>query len=331
MRAKVNKYLDPKRYSDEDDTPRMLEDDETKDVRKELAHSKAQIGRLQNQARIAEEIRKKELQKYQDLEERLRNFKRYHYTVELAVGRWLRQGNDVGTAFTVWRHHLRHAKALREVEHLRNQVTGMKDRNMARLKQYLELWQGNVERAAFQDTFKSWAHAAETGNLYRQIAVAEGAAEAARAQLTPLQEQVLELERQLAEKEAEMAAALALAAEEIARLKAQQPHRAEEMVKINEEAIAEEVRRRTMLLKPVADAEVQCNDEVFEEVPPELRTVSREGIPVARETIISTQLNGRIGELEEQVRELQVALHLSEERCKAEARRHEEEVAALRA
>jgi hypothetical protein len=86
-----------------------------------------------------------------------------------------------------------------------------------------------------------------------------------------------------------------------------------------------------MLLKPVADAEVQCNDEVFEEVPPELRTVSREGIPVARETIISTQLNGRIGELEEQVRELQVALHLSEERCKAEARRHEEEVAALRA
>merc|ERR1719506_3635103 len=65
MRAKVNKYLDPKRYSDEDDTPRMLDDDgESRDVRKELAKSKAQIGRLQNQARIAEEVRKKEQAKY---------------------------------------------------------------------------------------------------------------------------------------------------------------------------------------------------------------------------------------------------------------------------
>merc|ERR1719506_2717612 len=64
MRAKVNKYLDPKRYSEDDDTPRMLEDDDEKDVRKELATSKAQIGRLQNQARIAEEIRKKEQAKF---------------------------------------------------------------------------------------------------------------------------------------------------------------------------------------------------------------------------------------------------------------------------
>merc|ERR1719440_1196865 len=119
MRAKVNKYLDPKRYSDEDDTPRMLEDDETKDVRKELATSKAQIGRLQNQARIAEEIRKKEQAKFHDLEERLRIFKRHHYKVGLELGPWLRQGTNVGLAFASWRHDVRHAQALRDAERLR--------------------------------------------------------------------------------------------------------------------------------------------------------------------------------------------------------------------
>merc|ERR1719460_986257 len=166
MRSKVNKILDPKRYSDDDDTPRLFDDDDSRDVRKELAMSKAQIGKLQNQARIAEEIRKKEQEKFRQFEERLRHFKKHHYQVTMEMGLWLRQGSHVGLVFASWRHHVRHAKALREADELRKLAGGLKEAQIARMKKYLEMWQGNTERAAFQDSFTSWARVTADGELH---------------------------------------------------------------------------------------------------------------------------------------------------------------------
>merc|ERR1719326_1301081 len=183
--------------------------------------SKAQIGRLQNQARMHEEIRKKEQAKMDKLAEQFRAYKRHHYQVGLEFGLWMRQGSALSLAFASWSHHLRHEKALRDANGLKQTVNGLRADQIARMRKYLEMWQGNVERALYEDIFSHWAKATADSDLYRQIAAAEGAAEAARAQIPPLEEQVRQLEEALVQKDAELAAALADAADQLGRLKTQ--------------------------------------------------------------------------------------------------------------
>lgn len=334
MRAKVNKYLDPKRYADDDDTPRMGDDDETKDVRKQLAKTQAQIGMLQRQELINAEILKKQKAATATVEQALKEHKIHHFKVGIDFGEWLRQGRDLANVFTGWRHHVQHLKALEEAEGLRKTVGGLQEQQIARMRKYLELWQGNVERTLFQDIFSSWKRATADSDLYRQIAAAEGAAEAARRSIGPLEEKIRGLEEDLARKDAEMAAALARAAEEIERMKQQQTTWHEEIESIVQSRVQtaksetrhkEEVEQRVFV-----ETEVQCNEEEWEDVPEELRVASRQGRPMSKNDMLK-RYTEQIAALEDQVRELREALAESEARAAAEARRREEEVSTLRA